>query len=141
MVSVAEEYLAYGIRNHPSVSASYICFLVHHTNSAAVADLEKQVKTLQTSLSALQKEIGEVQKIANSAESKASAAKASAAKREEVAMVEVEVEVEWEASCHDKWSIRSRSVRSAPSSVCATFTAAFRSLRIRGSARHGCTRR
>ena len=69
-ISVADEYMAQSIANHPSVSASYIRFLVSNTQTAAVAALTKTVNEQKATIKTLQDEVKGVKKIANSVQDK-----------------------------------------------------------------------
>ena len=69
-ISVADEYMAQSIANHPSVSASYIRFLVSNTQTAAVAALTKTVNEQKATIKSLQDDLKGVKKIANSVQDK-----------------------------------------------------------------------
>ena len=70
-LNVADEYMSQSIANHPSVSSSYIRFLVSNTQTFAVAELKKTVEAQKTLIKALQEEVKGVKKVANSAKDKA----------------------------------------------------------------------
>ena len=79
-VDVAQQFMSHGIKNAPAVSASYVRFVITHSNMGKVANIleeNKKIKArlaeLETSIFAIKKMATDAKRVADQAMSKATA--------------------------------------------------------------------
>ena len=73
-VGVAQELMSYGIKNAPAVSASYVRFVITHSNMGRVSSLLEENKTLKRKHEELTTVVADVKKTAESAKKLADSA-------------------------------------------------------------------
>jgi hypothetical protein len=66
-VDVAQRFMAQGIKNAPSVSASYVRFVITHSNMGKVSNILEENKKLKRKLEELETSLESVKKIADGA--------------------------------------------------------------------------
>jgi hypothetical protein len=78
-VDVAQEFMSHGIKNAPAVSASYVRFVITHSNMGKVSallqdnqNLKRKISELETSVTSIKKVAEMAKKVADSAMSKIS---------------------------------------------------------------------
>jgi hypothetical protein len=78
-VDVAQQFMSHGIKNAPAVSASYVRFVITHSNMGKVANileenkkLKRRLDELETDISSMKKTLEGVKRVADQAMSKAS---------------------------------------------------------------------
>ena len=66
-VGVAQDLMSHGIKNAPAVSASYVRFVMMHSNMGKVTSLMEEIKLLKRKCEALETSVTEVKKLAEGA--------------------------------------------------------------------------
>ncbi len=66
-VDVAEQFMSHGIKNAPAVSASYVRFVITHSNMGKVSGLLEENKDLKRKIEEMNTTLGAVKKIAEGA--------------------------------------------------------------------------
>jgi hypothetical protein len=66
-VDVAQQFMSHGIKNAPAVSASYVRFVITHSNMGKVTNLMEENKLLKRKLNDIETDLNIVKKMAESA--------------------------------------------------------------------------